>query len=570
MLNTINLLDIAVVVFYMGLMLAIGLYFKRYMKAAKDYFAGGNLIPWWVGGISLYMSSFTAWTFTGAAGFVYHTGWFGVLYFISWPVSYLLGYRLTASRWRRSRVLSPVEYVSTRYNLTTQQVLSYVLVTSGLLSRGITLTAVCKIIAAATNLPLNYMIIFVGVVILLYTMHGGLWAVSVTDVVQFIFLFVITLIITPMTLHEVGGLQGLAAKIPTISFEHDYAGFKYDLHYLLAFTLVNILNVNWSAAQRYYSVIDEKAAKRVGLSCGLLFLTVPILFGLPPLAARVFWPELTQIAFFTQHARPEDLIYLGIVLKWLPNGLIGFFLAAMFAATMSTLSGAYNVDASIIARDIYKGLLKPQASDQQMLRVGKYATVALGLVTIATALIYAYSSLGIFNLMVIFVSLFHVPVAVPMVFGLVFKKSSRWSAMAAMGLGLFTSFFLRFGLGWSVGPQVYGTLVASFLPLMLLHKFIREKPEDAEIKKNFFARLTQPVDVAQEVLAHGRKTVSAYAIVGVNTALIGLVIIGLAFVQQTSQWQGMTLATGALLLAIGGGLYLLGRKSMIRQGGTAS
>jgi solute:Na+ symporter, SSS family len=569
MLNTINLLDIAVVIFYMGLMLAIGLYFKRYMKAAKDYFAGGNLIPWWVGGISLYMSSFTAWTFTGAAGFVYHTGWFGVLYFVTWPISYFVGYRLTAARWRRSRVLSPVEYVSTRYNVATQQVLSYVLVTSGLLARGITLTAVCKIIAAATNLPLDYMIIVVGVVILLYTMHGGLWAVSVTDVVQFIFLFVITLIITPLCLKEVGGLAGLHAKMPTITFQHDYAGFTYDLHYLIAFTLVNILNVNWSAAQRYYSVIDEKAAKRVGLSCSLLFITAPILFGLPPLAAKVFWPELTRIAFFTQHTRPEDLIYLGIVLKWLPNGLIGFFLAAMFAATMSTLSGAYNVDASIIARDIYKGLLKPQASDLQMLKVGRYATVVLGVITIGTALLYAYSPLGIFNLMVIFVSLFHVPVAVPMVFGLVFKKSSRWSAMVGMVLGLVTSFFLRFALHWNVGPQIYGTLIASFLPLLLLHKFVKDSPEDVEIKNAFFAKLIQPVDVAKEVLAHGKKTVSAYAIVGVCTTLIGSVITLLAFVQKTAQWQRLTLAIGFLLIIIGVSLYVLGRKSMIRQEGTA-
>ncbi len=87
-MRAIQLIDLLVLIFYMGLMLGIGLYFRRFMKGANEYFAGGNMIPWWVGGISLYMSSFTAWTFTGAAGFVYHTGWFGVLYFLSWPVAY--------------------------------------------------------------------------------------------------------------------------------------------------------------------------------------------------------------------------------------------------------------------------------------------------------------------------------------------------------------------------------------------------------------------------------------------------------------------------------------------------
>jgi len=559
-MRAIQLIDLLVLIFYMGLMLGIGLYFRRFMKGANEYFAGGNMIPWWVGGISLYMSSFTAWTFTGAAGFVYHTGWFGVLYFLSWPISYFLGYRLTAARWRRSRVLSPVEYVSTRFNPLTQQILSYVLVTSGLLTRGITLVAVCKIISASVGWPIDYMIIGTGLVMLLYTLHGGLWAVSITDVVQFIFLFVITVIVTPLSIQNVGGLQALVQKLPPLTLHHEYAGMPYDLHYIIAFLLVNFLNANWGAAQRFYSVKDERDAKRVGLFCAALFLTAPILFGLPPLAAKLMWPDLSAVSFFTQSGRPEDLIYLGIVLTWIPNGMIGFFIAAMFAATMSSLSGAYNVDSSIIARDLYKGMIKPDATNEDMLRVGKIATVCLGVITILTALIYAKSALGIFNLMVVFVSLFQVPIAVPMVFGLIFRKPCRKAALASMLSGLAAGFILRFVVGWTVGPQIYGMIVISLVVLLVYHLIRPDSTLDREIVERFFVKLSTPVDVMQEVLAGGKKKmISAYPVVGVNTVLIGLVIMLLIFVPSAGELKKVNLFAGGFLVIIGVLFYFLGQ-----------
>ncbi len=565
-MRTIQLIDLLVLIFYMGLMLGIGLYFRRFMKGANEYFAGGNMIPWWVGGISLYMSSFTAWTFTGAAGFVYHTGWFGVLYFLSWPISYFLGYRLTAARWRRSRVLSPVEYVSTRFNPLTQQILSYVLVTSGLLTRGITLVAVCKIISASVGWRMDYMIIGTGLVMLLYTLHGGLWAVSITDVVQFIFLFVITVIVTPLSIQHVGGLQALVQKLPPLTLHHEYAGMPYDIHYIIAFLLVNFLNANWGAAQRFYSVKDERDAKRVGLFCAALFLTAPILFGLPPLAAKLMWPDLSAVPFFAQSGRPEDLIYLGIVLTWIPNGMIGFFIAAMFAATMSSLSGAYNVDSSIIARDLYKGMIKPDATNEDMLRVGKIATVCLGVITILTALIYAKSALGIFNLMVVFVSLFQVPIAVPMVFGLIFRKPCREAALASMLSGLAAGFFFRFVVGWTVGPQIYGMIVISLSVLLVYHLIRPDSTLDREIVERFFAKLSTPIDVMQEVLAGGKKKmISAYPVVGVNTVLIGLVILLLVLVPSARELKQINLFAGGFLVIIGALFYFLGQWQNRRQ-----
>jgi len=617
-MRTLAPVDYYVLVFYAVLVLGIGIYFSKYMKGAKEYFTGGNMIPWWVGGISLYMGNFSAWTFTGASGFVYHTGLFGVLYFLTWSISYFIGYRITASRWRRSRVISPVEYTSTRYNVETQQLVGYVMVIGGILNRGIILMAVSKVISSTLGIPIEYVIIIAGTVIMLYTLLGGLWAVTVTDVVQFIILLVITLLVMPLSIKAVGGIGSFLQHLPPLKLEHVYGGMKYNIHYLVAITIFNIVNANWGAAQRYYSVKDERDARRVGLTCSLLFLTVPILFGIPPLAAHILWPDLSSVDFFSNYIKPEDLVYVGIVLKTIPNGLIGFFLAAMFAATMSTIDTTFNIDSSVISRDLYAGLINRNASDRQILRVGKMATLFLGFLAIAMALIYAKSQLGIFNLMVIVIALFNFPVAVPMAFGLVFKSLPRWSAASAISLGLLVSMVARFILNWSMGPLMYATAILTFMvlvaspllatlyrksraglaatltgwtaiqfsifyshslsPLKLVffyaaavlfgvslyyfsHLFARETDEDRSIVAQFFNRLAQPVDVIREVYGSGRRPVSTFPVVGIITMIIGALVFLLLLGPVPGPDVPIHFAMGGFLLVIGFSMYYFGGRS---------
>jgi SSS family transporter len=621
MIKDVTSIDYWVLIFYIFLILGIGIYFSKFMKGAKQYFTGGNMIPWWVSGISLYMSSFSAWTFTGASGFVYHSGAFGLVYFLTWSFAYFVGYRLTAARWRRSRVISPTQYTSTRYNVTTQQLVSYVVVVSGMLARGLTLTAVSKIISFTLNINLDIVIIVAGLAILAYTFLGGLWAVTITDVVQFIILFVITLLVMPLSLSLIGGFDSFVQNLPPLKLNHVFNNMHYDIHYLIAFTFINMIaGANFNAAQRYYSVKDEKSAKRVGLTCSLLFLTVPLLFGIPPIVAKMLWPDLSALPSFAGTLIPEDLVYISIVLKVIPNGLIGFFLAAMFAATMSTIDTTFNVESSIISKDLYGNWINRDATDKQILKVGKIATLFLGVFTIATALYYARSKLGIFNLMVTFTSLLHMPVAIPMVFGLVFKRLPRWSAVSAILLGLLMSVVAKFLLSYTVGPHVYVTIAITFIvliaagPLGRLYKrdhllllaivlfstlilftslyftaswasdlhivlyvisaflfaagllfFVRlfslETPEDKMIVEKFFVKLLKPVDVIREVYGAGKKQMSTFPVVGIITFAIGIFVLFLLLTSLTPKESRIIAISGFMLVVIGFSLAYFGNKS---------
>jgi len=95
-MKSANLFDLAVILTYFLIIMGIGLFFMKANKGGKEYFTGGNMIPWWMSGLSPSMGNFSAWIFTGAAGFAYTTGMFTTLYFAVSPFAYVIGTLLTA------------------------------------------------------------------------------------------------------------------------------------------------------------------------------------------------------------------------------------------------------------------------------------------------------------------------------------------------------------------------------------------------------------------------------------------------------------------------------------------
>ena len=615
--------DYIVLVFYFILMIGVGVYFSRFSRSVRDYFAGGNRIPWWVSGISLYMTNFSAWTFTAAAGFIYHSSWYGVIYISSGIVTYFIGALLTAKRWRRSRVLSPIEYTQTRFNRQTQQLLGWVISLNFILSAGAQLSATCKFLAPLFGIDLDLLIIITGVVILIYTFLGGLWGVMITDFLQFVILLSITLIVSPLSLSLIGGVKGLLEKSPALVFEHIYNNVHYDFHFLVAIYLIGIFGIASGASQRFYSVVDEKSALKVGILASILSFAQPLLFAIPPLVARIIWPDLTQVDFFKKFFQPNDLVYLAVALKFLPVGLIGLLMSAMLAATMSTLSSVYNYVGSIITRDIYLSLLNPSASEAKQFKFGRIISLVLGLIVIIEALIYIHSEFGIFNIMTTFFTLFNIPVIIPLTFGLISKRIPRWGAFLTIIWGLAVGAMARFVAGWSMGLQVYIAAISTFAVLMLSYKirqlylskrktlyfvsfivsvfyllifalnitgevvpakiiilivgsfalgfslvysnrFIKEEPTDRDVIENFFKRIETPVDVVEEVYGKGEKEVSTFPLLGAIIILIGVLIPFLSFVGGSKRDIFIFFAVSVIYIIFGALMVYYGRKAEVK------
>src|SRR5206468_8891263 len=147
-----------------------------------------------------------------------------------------------------------------------------------------------KLLAPVLGLDVTLVVLVTGIVILLYSFMGGLWGVAVTDTLQGVILLATVLIVVPASLFLVGGFGKLAAALPPLSFDHLYNGVHYDEHWLLAIFLITATGFAAGGAQRFFSVKDEADAKKVGWLAGALALTGPLIFGIPPLVARVVWP----------------------------------------------------------------------------------------------------------------------------------------------------------------------------------------------------------------------------------------------------------------------------------------
>src|ERR1700747_2474390 len=106
-------------------MVWVGLYVVRFNRGAAEYFRGGSRIPWLGAGVSCFMSGFSAWTFTGAAGVAYRSGVAAIGLYIGNALSFLLGYFVFAARWRRTRITTVMEYLSARFNQATRQTFSW-------------------------------------------------------------------------------------------------------------------------------------------------------------------------------------------------------------------------------------------------------------------------------------------------------------------------------------------------------------------------------------------------------------------------------------------------------------
>jgi solute:Na+ symporter, SSS family len=621
-MKSVNLFDLVVIFTYFLIIMGIGLFFMKVNKGGKEYFTGGNMIPWWMSGLSLYMGNFSAWIFTGAAGFAYSAGLFTTLYFAISPIAYVIGTSLTAKRWRRTRSISPLQYTYTRYNITTQQFMGFVIATNFILSAGVQLASTCKLFAPVIGIDLTLIVLLIGTIVMIHNFLGGLWGDMAMDVVQGVILLGITFIVMPMSLALVGGPANLFNSLPPISFDHTYNNVHYTEHWVLSIFLITSLGFAAGGHQRFYSVKNEKHARRVGWTAACLAVTVPLVFGIPPLVAKVYWPDLAQVDFFKPFVgkNPQDLVFVGLVFKLLPHGLIGVFIAAMLAATMTTLSTVYNMVSSVISHDIYKGIFRPDLDDKSLLRVGRAVAFTLGLIVMGLAIVFVHSTFGIFNLMQAFFTLFNVPVIVPMAFGLIFRRVPKWSAVAAITWGLIVGGTTRYLLGWDIGPQVYlalamtlgifatshwtgnlyqknrvvlagigvavavatGTLFQHFVvgdppewyrTLALVaagalgvslfgfaRMFAKETDEDRRVVAEFFKKLDTPIDVATEVYGAGRKQVSTLPLVGRTIMFMGILVSAAFFTGLSGSEMIAVGIMAGLLIIFGGSMWFFGKR----------
>jgi len=571
-MKTANSLDFAIIAIYMIAMLGVGVAFMRFNKGASDYFRGGNRIPWLVAGLSCFMSGFSAWTFTGAAGIAYRDGIIVVLLYVGNAVSFLLGYFVFAQRWRRTRITTTMEYLEDRFDRGTRQTFSVVSVFFQLFMGGSVLYGLGLLVASTCGLPIEWTILVSGAIVLVYCMLGGLWAVVIADFLQAVILMPFCVVLVGAALFRVGGLSGLYYALPAHMTSLRLPE-QYGWVYVVAWTLMVSVGYNTAAmAQRYFSVDHEASAKKIAVLCSALFLVGAFLWFTPPMAMRVIYPDLATV--MPRFANPHEAAFAAASLTLLPNGLIGIMLAAMFSSAMANLSGLFNLHAGIISKDVYQTLFAKDADERAMLKVGRITTVCVAVVITLLAVLLAVLGKSIFQVMVTFNTIISLAYGPPALLGLVVKRTPAWSGLvsflAGLSIGSIGSFVLKWGLVANVAAVVPFS-IAIFLLSGLLDK---AAGPHASRRETLFQRLSTPIDVAHELRESTDMTQTVFRFLSRVTGIVGALTMLLLFTVPSADrpvvvaYSGMTLIVAALMTFIKGEKGAVGRRDRIAVDGS--
>ena len=556
MLKSVTSIDYAVIAVYLLAMLGIGASFMRYNRGASDYFRGGSRVPWFVAGLSSFMSGFSAWTFTGAAGVAYRQGLVVVLMYVGNGLSFLLGYWLFASRWRRARISTTMEYLTERFDERTRQTFSWTAVVFHLFTGGSVLFGLGVFVSSTCGVPIGWTIVACGAIILAYCVVGGLWAVVVTDFLQAVILIPFTLVLFAVSLSRIGGagafLAGLPAPMKSLALPNEF-GWGY----VAAWAVMVSFGYNTSVmAQRYFAVDDERSARKVSLLCCGLFLLGSLLWFVPPLAVRVLYPDIA--ALLPGRANPHEASYAVATLALLPNGLIGVMLAAMFSATMSNLSGTFHLHAAIIVRDIYLWVFPKRNGERHLLAVGWAATFGVGASIIALAFVMAESGRSVFSVMLTVNTIMSLAYGPPALLGLLVSRGPRWAGLASFLVGLALGCVGTFGFGWGLIANVVGVLPASIAVFLLSIPFERRDAAGAAGRRRLAERLATPIDRERELRGTEDRTTEVFRFLSRATAGVGLAsLLLLAWAGPGERgtvvlYAGMTLLVAALLAFVKG------------------
>lgn len=384
---------LVLIVYLLG-MLGLGYYFMRRDARADDFFKGGGRIPWWAAGISIYATMLSAITYMSIPAKAYATNWtyypiLVTILLVSFPViKYYLPY------FRRLNITSAYEYLEIRFNLATRLLASGLFIVFMVARMALVLYLPSLALTAVTGINIQLCIILMGIVTIVYCTMGGVEAVVWGDVVQGIILvggafFAAVFLIT----HTEGGLSnyidiGMANdkfRLFEWSFDYRSATFWVAIIGGAANNLISYTS-DQTVIQRYLTTKDERSAARSIMMNGLMCVFISVIFYVIGTGLYTFFQTHPDELDITM--QKGDAIFPYFMMSQMPAGLAGLLIAAIFAATMSTISSNINSVSTAFSVDFYKRF-HPAVSDASMLRVARWTSVLSGIVGVFLALLMA-------------------------------------------------------------------------------------------------------------------------------------------------------------------------------------
>ncbi|WP_261818114.1 sodium:solute symporter family protein [Vibrio gallicus] len=443
-------LNIIIVGIYFLFLIAIGWMFRTFTSTTSDYFRGGGSMLWWMVGATAFMTQFSAWTFTGAAGKAYSDGFAVAVIFLANAFGYFMNYAYFAPKFRQLRVVTVIEAIRMRFGKVNEQVFTWSGMPNSVVSAGVWLNALAIIASGIFGFDMNTTIIATGLVVLVMSVTGGSWAVIASDFMQMVIIMAVTITCAVVAIMQGGGVGEIITNFPTDEGASFVSG--NNLNYLSIFGIwaffifvkqFSITN-NMLNSYRYLAAKDSKNAKKAALLACILMTMGPLIWFMPSWFIAGQGVDLASI-YPEAGSKAGDFAYLYFVREFMPAGMVGLLIAAMFAATMSSMDSGLNRNSGIFVKNFYEPILRPNATEKELVVVSKLTSTFFGIAIILVALfINSLKGLSLFDTMMYVGALIGFPMTIPAFCGFFIKKTPDWAGWGTLVVGAIVSYYVGF------------------------------------------------------------------------------------------------------------------------------
>ena len=439
-----------VLIVYLLAMLWLGFYFMHREKNSDDFFTGGGRIPWWAAGMSIFATMLSAITYMSIPAKAYATDWkyYPMQIFIlivAFPViTYFLPF------FRRLKISTAYAYLEQRFCYGVRAMASALFIIFMVARMALVLFLPSLAMSAVTGIDIFLCIILMSAITIAYCTMGGMEAVVWGDVVQgFILIGGALLAAVFLVTQTEGGASGFwdigmaNDKFVLFDFSFDFRSATFWVIVLggLANNLISYTS-DQTVIQRYMTTSSEKAASKSIITNGFLSIFVSIIFYTIGTGLYTFFK--THPAAIDVTMQKTDAIFPFFMMSQLPAGLAGLLIAALFAATMSTISSNINSISTAFTMDMYKKW-RPQTGDRKTLSVARWTGIVAGLIGTLIAIVMAVadiqSLLDYFNTIL---GLLTGAIGGLFIMGIFFKRINATTALIGFIAGTLAVFYMNY------------------------------------------------------------------------------------------------------------------------------
>jgi SSS family solute:Na+ symporter len=473
----LSAVDLAIIVFYFGLVLVIGFYLKRFANTGEDFFLAGREMTAWVAGLAFVSANLGSLELLGWAGSAYQYGimaahwyWIGAI-----PAMVFLGLVMMPFYYI-SKTHSVPGYLKLRYGSEASGLSAITFAVMTILMSGVNMYAMAVVMKVVLGWDINFSIWVSSLTVGIYVAAGGLFSAIFNEVLQFFLIWFGALLIPILGMIETGGWSGMVARIhqnfpgqdfthlwaPTGSFADNPMGINWIgiVFGLGAVQSMGYWTTDFLVVQRVLSAKDIRSAKMAPIIGSYFKMAVPLIVILPGLLGLAVLPmhlvpNSPNLAA-GQHSYNEVLPLM--LARYCGPGLLGLGITALVAGFMAGMAGNVSAFATVWTYDIYRPFLRRNAPDKHYVSMGRWCTLIGLIISIGTAyLVMGFAS--IMDYVQALFGFFIAPLFGTVLLGMLWKRVTRWGGFLGLLAGTLSSVTM-FLLMQKVDPQKWVPIFA--------------------------------------------------------------------------------------------------------------